>query len=226
MSVEAMLERDDPAYRGQARYTPLALKLYDPVLFTAVTVVWRCSVRRMVRFYDENAAAKHLDIGVGTGALIDRAEFPTAEPDITLMDLNANCLKAASRRVRRYKPRTHQANILKPWGLASASFGSVGIMNMLHCVPADSIKEKAVAFDYAREVLVPGGTLFGSTILAKGVRQTWLSRSVMKFSNRTGDLVNSGDSLEDLSDALASRFPEHRVDAEGSIAFFVAKMPD
>lgn len=225
MHAEGMVDREDPAYRGQAGYTRASLKLYDPVGFAfSLPVVWRCPVARLVGLYDENAAAKHLDIGVATGALLDRAHFPGAEPEITLMDLNPTCLETAAKRIRRYRPRTHQANILEPWGLPEGTFGSVGMMNVLHCVPG-SIEEKAVAFDYAIEVLAPGGTLFGSTILVDGVSQTRLSRAALKLLNRHGDLGNAEDSLEDLSEALASRFPEHRIDVEGAIALFVARVP-
>lgn len=225
MRAEGIVDREDPAYRGQAGYTRASLRFYDQVGFgLSLPRVWRCPVARLADLYDENVAAKHLDIGVATGSLLDRARFPSAEPDLTLMDLNPTCLKTAEKRLHRYRPRTHQANVLEPWGLPKGAFGSVGMVNVLHCVPG-SIEEKAVAFDYATEVLSPGGTLFGSTVLVGGVSHTRLSRTVLKLANRHGDLANTEDSLEGLSEALASRFPEHHIEVEGAMGIFVAKVP-
>ena len=36
------MDRSDPAYRGQADYSPLLLKLYDPIVIGVVAgLVWR-----------------------------------------------------------------------------------------------------------------------------------------------------------------------------------------
>jgi hypothetical protein len=223
MTQEAIVDQNDPAYAGQARYTSFGLKTYDFVVykFTA-PVLWRCTRTQLVEFYDEQVSACHLDVGVATGSLIDRAKFPVPEPDITLMDLNPESLAFAAGRLRRYSPKTHQANVLDPWGLPPHRFESVGMMNILHCVPG-TITEKAVAFDHAREVLIPGGTLFGATVLGKGVKHTWLSNFGMRRLNRKGVFSNLDDSLEDLEAALAARFSSHQVRVRGAIALFTAK---
>lgn len=40
------MERDDPAYGGQSEYTPLFLRIYEPVILGFLTrVVWRCGRR-------------------------------------------------------------------------------------------------------------------------------------------------------------------------------------
>jgi hypothetical protein len=223
MTQEAIVNRNDPAYAGQAGYTSFGLKTYDFVVykFTA-PVLWRCTQKQLVEFYDERVSARHLDVGVATGALIDQAKFPVSEPDITLMDLNPKSLTFAADRLGRYSPKTHQANVLEPWGLPPQRFESVGMMNLLHCVPG-TIREKAVAFDHAREVLIPGGTLFGATVLGKGVKHTWLSNFVMGRLNRKGVFSNLDDSLEDLEAALAARFSSHQVRVQGTIALFTAK---
>ncbi len=223
VTQEAIVDRNDPAYAGQAGYTSFGLKAYDLVVYKfAGPVVWRCTEKQLLEFYGEHLAARHLDVGVATGALIDRAKFPVPEPDITLMDLNPEPLAFAARRLRRYSPKTHQANVLSPWGLPPQRFESVGMMNVLHCVPG-TIREKAVAFDHAREALIPGGTLFGSTVLGKGVKHTRLSNFAMRRVNRKGVFSNLDDSLEDLEVALAARFSSHQVRVQGTIALFTAK---
>jgi ubiquinone/menaquinone biosynthesis C-methylase UbiE len=223
MTQEAIVNRSDPVYAGQAGYTSFGLKMYDFVVYKFTgPVLWRCTREQLVEFYDEQVSARHLDVGVATGALIDRAKFPVPEPDVTLMDLNPNSLAFAAGRLRRYSPKTHQANVLEPWGLPPQRFESVGMMNILHCVPG-TIREKAVAFDHAREVLIPGGTLFGTTVLGKGVKHTWMSNLAMRRLNRKGVFSNLDDSLEDLEAALAARFSSYQVRVHGTGAFFTAK---
>lgn len=223
MEVSLRVERDDPAYAGQAGYNALGLKIYDSMVYKFTgPVLWRCTEQQWVAFYDDNVSAHHLDIGVATGALLDKCSFPVPDPDITLMDLNPRSLAFAAHRLQRYTPRTHQANILDPWSLSSRQFESVAMMNILHCVPGN-IGEKAVAFDHAEAALVPGGTLFGSTILGRGVEHTRKSSLTMRWLNRKGVFCNSDDSLEDLDAALASRFPAYQIDVQGVVALFVAK---
>lgn len=42
------LDRDDPAYQGQREYTPLFLRIYDPVILGFLApVVWRCPSARL-----------------------------------------------------------------------------------------------------------------------------------------------------------------------------------
>jgi hypothetical protein len=46
------MERDDPAYEGQREYTPLFLRIYDPLILGFFTpVVWRCPTTRLVEGY-------------------------------------------------------------------------------------------------------------------------------------------------------------------------------
>ncbi len=99
-------------------------------------------------------------------------------PQITLMDLNPNSLDAAARRLARYAPRTHRANVLDPWGLPQGSFDSVAMCHLLHCLPG-AIPEKAVVFEHALGALAPGGVLFGATLLGEGVEHTWLARRAL-----------------------------------------------
>jgi len=119
--VKTNVTPDDAAYAGQAAYTPRMLSVYDLVVlgFNA-HVMWRCSPRRLVALYDEHVARRHLDIGVCSGYLLDKCRFPTESPEITLMDLNPNPLAFAAKRLRRYRPKTHQANALAPFDLPIA----------------------------------------------------------------------------------------------------------
>jgi hypothetical protein len=222
MKTEA-IDRSDPAYAGQAPYTALKLHGYDlSVYWGTGPLAWRCSKGKFLGLYDQQVSGRHLDIGVASGTLLNQCRFPVPKPDLTLMDLSPGSLSFAARRLRRYSPHTHQANVLKPWGLPPARFESVAMMNVLHCVPG-TIREKAVAFDHAGEVLVPGGVFFGATVLGKGVRHTRRSRWVMRKLNEKGAFTNLDDSLDDLDEALGNSFSWHEVDVQGTIALFVAR---
>ncbi|MFZ1925952.1 MAG: class I SAM-dependent methyltransferase [Solirubrobacteraceae bacterium] len=221
--MEGLMEKTHTVYAGQAAYTPRLLKVYDAVVYRFNgPILWRCSKDRFLELYNANVSARHLDIGVATGCLLDECRFPLAAPRITLMDLNENSLEVAARRLARYAPITHQANVLEPWGLQPDSYDSVGMVNVLHCVPG-AMPAKTVAFEHARTALAPGGVLFGATILGGGVEHTRLSRMALKGMNRRGVFSNLEDSLEDLDAGLGRVFDSHEVHVEGAVALFTAR---
>lgn len=216
-------DHEEAVEAGQAIYTRLALPFYDPFVFGRnFPVLWRCPKEHLIRLYDENAGRRHLDIGVGTGYLIDKCSFPSEAPDVTLMDLNPNSLRYAARRLKRYSPRTHRANVLEPWELPEHEFDSVAMVNLLHCVPGN-MRDKAVVFDYARSAMTPDGTLFGATVLGAEADHTKRSRKAMERFNRRGSLCNLDDRREDLEAALADAFAMHEVEVRGAVALFTAR---
>jgi ubiquinone/menaquinone biosynthesis C-methylase UbiE len=223
MTPVATLDPDDPAHAGQAVYSRSFLSVYDAFVWGFThPVLWRCAKARLVEHYEANLSARHLDIGVGTGALLDAAHFPVAAPEITLMDLNPNSLAAASRRLARYAPRTHRANVLEDWHLEPGTYESVAMTHLLHCLPG-TMAEKGVAFEHARRALAPGGTLFGVTILGKGVRINPPAKAFIALSNARGILHNRDDGPTELDAALAAVFPEREIRVRGNLALFSAR---
>jgi ubiquinone/menaquinone biosynthesis C-methylase UbiE len=219
----ATVDRSDPAHAGQAVYTRRFLSVYDALVYGFDhPVLWRCSKARLVDHYDANVSAHHLDIGVGTGALLDAARFPVASPEITLMDLNPNSLAAASARLARYAPHTHRANVLEDWHLEPGTYESVAMTHLLHCLPGP-MSAKGVAFEHARRALTPGGTLFGVTILGKGIDISPLAQAVIGLSNQRGILDNRDDDPAELDAALATVFPHRTVRIHGTVALFTAR---
>lgn len=222
MQNEVTVEKESAAEAGQVGYTRKFLPFYDLfVLRYTMPVLWRCSKKRLRRMYDENADVRHLDIGVASGYLIDKCRFPTDAPEITLMDMNPNSLEFAARRLRRYSPATHQANVLEPWGLPEQAFDSIAMSNLLHCVPG-TLRDKAVVFDHALRALAPGGTVFGATVLGTESLHTKRSMKTTERLNEEGAFSNLGDRREDLEAALAARFASHEVEVEGAVALFTA----
>ncbi len=221
--MPATVDRGDPAHAGQAVYTRAFLSFYDAVVYGFNSpVLWRCPKARLVRHYDENVSARHLDVGVATGALLDACRFPVAAPELTLMDLNPNSLAAASRRLARYAPRTHQANVLEDWRLEPGTYESVALTHILHCLPG-TMAAKGAAFEQAHRTLVPGGTLFGATILGTGVRLSAAAHAAIDLNNRLGVLHNRDDGPAALDAALAGVFPDRTVRIHGTVALFTAR---
>jgi hypothetical protein len=212
----------EQAMEGQAVYTPLTLALYDiAVLGLSNALVWKCPTSRLLRMYDDNISANHLDVGVGTGYFLDRCRFPTPAPRLALMDLNPHSLRHAARRVARYRPETHRCNVLEPLSLDLRGFDTMALTYLLHCLPG-SLEEKAMVFDHLRPLLNPGGRIFGATLVQGAAARRALPRRLMSLYNRKGIFHNTGDSVEGLKDALRRRFPHFDVDVVGCAALFWA----
>ena len=213
----------DRVLAGAAIYSPLTLKLYDlVVLGLSNPLIWRCPTARILALYDRHATGEHLDVGVGTGWYLDRCRFP-APPRIGLMDLNESSLAASARRIARYRPACHRADVLQPLP-ALEPFRSVALTYLLHCLPG-TIADKAVAFDHLGPLLRPDGVVFGATLLSVGVARSRAARALMGFYNRKGVFSNEADSVEDLRIALDRRFREVELEIVGCAALFVARGP-
>jgi SAM-dependent methyltransferase len=211
----------DQVRAGQAVYTPLILRGYDWwVLGVSNSWIWRCPTSRLVLLYDDNVGQHHCDVGVGTGYFLAKARWP-ADPSITLVDLNANSLTAAARRIYRHRPQTVTANVLEPLPpLPTAPFDSVGLNYLLHCLPG-SIEHKARSvFGHLLPQLRPGGVVFGSTLLTGGVPRSRAARRLMSLYNRKGIFHNTDDTLDGLTTALRDTFSTHTVEVVGCAAVF------
>ena len=122
---------------GQAVYTKRMLGIYDwLVLGLSNRSIWRCPTLGLVAHYDRHVTAKvHLHVGVQTGHFLDCCRFPSTAPRVTLMDLNMNALDFAAKRIARYKLEIYVRNVLEPVPFDAMKFDSVGINNLLHCLP-------------------------------------------------------------------------------------------
>lgn len=214
------------SYAGQVYYTAKHLKAYDFGVYRVNTPwFWRCPKSMIQKLYDQHISMRHLDIGVATGSLLGACNFPGESPEIALMDLNPEPLKVASKRLERYSPSVHQADVLQPWPFDEGSFDSIGMGFLLHCLSGD-LKAKSVVFEYAREALSPSGVLFGTTILGLSADHTFLSRRKLVKMNEAGTFGNLDDTLEDLKDGLARTFESHTVEVRGTVALFRAEVGD
>jgi SAM-dependent methyltransferase len=211
------------AKAGAAIYSRPVLFLYDWVILgNNCRFLWGCPAHHMLDLYNKCVSSNHLDIGVGTGFFMDRCKFPTVKPRLALMDLNQNSLRAASKRLTRYNPEVYQRNVLEPFNIDNPAFDSVGIMNLLHCLPGN-MDTKQVVFENAKAVMSPGAVLFGSTILPKGIKRNPLAALVMKINNSRGIWSNLYNDLDGLQKSLSLHFRESSVRMVGCEALFWAR---
>ena len=138
------------------------------------------------------------------------------------MDLNRNSLGRTSRRIRRYAPQRHLANVLDPIDLPAGSFKSMGMNYLLHCLPG-GMERKAVVFANVRPLLAEDGVVFGTTFLGRAAEHSRVARDAIERGNKHGHLSNLDDDLEGLRSALEQHFSSHELELCGSVALFAAR---
>lgn len=218
------MQAQDRVEAGQAVYTPLTLKIYDvAVLGVSNSYLWRCPTSKLVALYDRNVSERHLDVGVGSGYFLNKATWPVAQPEITLLDLNENSLTAASRRIARYAPSTIAANVFEPLPTRQ-KFRSVGLCYLLHCLPGSMAEKAPLVFDNLMQVTEPGGRIFGATILQGDAPRSAAAQALMNFYNRKGIFSNAADTFEALNGVLGERFKKFATLREGAVVIFEAEM--
>jgi len=205
---------------GQAVYTKSMLRLYDwLVLKFSNRLIWRCPSEHILGLYNRFVTANHLDVGVGTGYFLDHCRFPSPYPRLALLDLNPNCLEETSRRLARYRPERHRANVLEPIRLNIPRFDSIGLNYLLHCLPG-TVRTKGAVFHHLKALLNPGGVMFGSTLLSEGVHRSAAAKRLMAFYNSKGIFTNDHDDLVGLKAALSAHLTGVNVEVVGSAALF------
>ncbi len=209
--------------RSQQYFNKLSLFFYDFLLYGVISRhAWGSSVRRLDAHYAKYATSNHLDVGVGTGFLLNRVVFDSATPRLALMDLSAACLAKTKHKVSRYSPATYVQNLLEPVRHKIAKFDSIGINYVMHCVPG-SFKEKGIAFRHLQPLLAEDGILFGTTVLSEGVRKNLLARPFMWLMNYAGLFNNRQDNARDLKEYLETHFQLLQFEVVGVTAYFAVK---
>jgi SAM-dependent methyltransferase len=217
------MDRSDPAYRGQADYSPLLLKLYDPIVIGVLSrLFWRFPGDPLVDLYRAKITDRHLDVGPGTGYLIDHSGIPDGS-HITIVDPNPNVLRHASRRLHRLDVTAIEGDVLKPLPV-EGPFDSAGLSLVLHCLPGP-LTRKSTAIANVAAVLAPDGVLFGASVLGRSGQHTWLGRRVLTAFNRRGAFDNLDDSEEGLREILAASFESVEMETFRSVAVFSASKP-
>jgi SAM-dependent methyltransferase len=220
---ELLMDRDNPAYRGQSDYNELLLRLYDPLVLGPISrYVWRCPAELGVRMYREHIRPNHLDVGPGTGYFIDHAGLP-AGSRVTILDPNPNVLRHVTRRLRDLEVTAVEADVLKPLPV-SGPFDSAGMNAVLHCLPGP-LDRKAVAVANVVSVLAPDGTFFGATVLGRSAKHTRMGRAFLTAFNRRGAFDNLDDTEDGIAEILRRSFRQVTIETVGGLAIFAATGP-
>ncbi len=160
-----MMELTEDVIKGQQVYNKFTLTIYDFLLFKLLTKpVWKCPTETLLALYNKHVTDNHLDVGVGSGYLLDHCNFPSSTPRLALMDLNKQCLTFTQRRLLRYSPCVYQHNVFDVIDINEPNFDSISMNYLLHCLPG-TIADKMVVFDHLYSLLNPGGVIFGHTII-------------------------------------------------------------
>ena len=213
----------EKAQVAAAAYTRGALAVYDALaLGINGPFIWRCPNRCIVDLYNRHLSANHLEVGPGTGYFLDRARFPSDDVRLTLLDLNTECLARTARRLVRFRPVLHHADVIEPLDIETEPFDSVGLNYVLHCLPG-SMADKGGVLENLRQTMNSGAVLFGATLLQGGVEHGWLARRMPAEFNRKGVFNNTQDDAEGLKRTLAGVFRESAVTLVGGVGMFWAR---
>ena len=210
--------------KGAAVYSPLMLKLYDAwVLGLSNRFAWRCPTPTvLLPFFRQHMGPRHLDVGVGTGYYLRHAAS-SAQGPLTLLDLNANSLHAASHRLGRADTRLIQHDVMTPLPpQPEGAFDSISLFYLLHCLPG-TLMDKGVVFQHLKTHIAPDGVIYGATILGDSTNHNALGRKLMALYNRKGIFGNRNDTQQALEQQLCLHFREVQVVLCGKVALFQAR---
>ena len=174
-----------------------------------------------------------MDVGVGTGYYLAESvreleKLKTRE--VCLVDINPTSLQMASGRLKEAgfggEVETLRHDVFAPLPKTlQGRFDAVSLFFLLHCLPG-RFPEKA---ERVLETLVPAltanGTLYGSTILGKGVTHGVMGRFLTHSYNRRRIFGNEHDDEKGLRRALEGYFEEVEVTVCGTVALFAARRP-
>jgi ubiquinone/menaquinone biosynthesis C-methylase UbiE len=215
---------DDAVAAGAAIYSRQFLSVYDLyVLGFSNTFVWQCPSRLILDFYNAHISGKHIDVGVGTGYFLDKCKFPTRQPTIVLVDINPNSLHTSAKRLQRYHPTTHRANVFALFQLEEADFDTISLNYLLHCLPGNLLSKGAVLRNLKPLLNENGGVIFGTTILGAGIKQNFLAKVLMRAYNSKRIFSNLNDNAADLERVLQDNFRDYSIHIVGCVAFFVGR---
>lgn len=220
------IDHDQAVRDGADPYHARALRFYDLAVHRGSSpLFWRCGTDNLTELYNRSLGARHLELGVGTGYLLEHSRFPVSNPKVTLVDLNEATLDYTAQRLRFFETTKVVANALEPLPVPDGGHDSAALTLLMHCIPGNLL-EKGVAIKHAAATVRPGGVVFGSTVLSSGVPVSGAGRWLMKNLNGKGIFHNQEDRLEDLRTVLEQNFADFELYNRGCVGMFRARVPE
>lgn len=203
---------------SQRYFNPLLLSFYDFLVYRIISqYVWGCPTALLVNRYKHYIQKNHLEVGTGTGYLIDKCDAKSINLD--LMDLSRACLKKSNHRLKRYSPTLIRHNILEKPIEDDKRYDSIGINYVMHCVEGD-FTTKSNAFNNLKKLLKDNGVIFGATVMQTS-QSSLVARVFTKFLNRIGIFNNDRDNFKGLKNALEDNFKYVDLYIKSSVVLFV-----
>jgi 2-polyprenyl-3-methyl-5-hydroxy-6-metoxy-1,4-benzoquinol methylase len=202
---------------SQRYFNRVFLLLYDFAVYRVISrFIWGCPNEALINRYKYYVRRQHLEVGVGTGHLIDK--FNPSDISLDLMDLSSSCLDKSSKRLKRYSPTVIRHNVLETPIEEDKRYDSIGINYVLHCVSGD-YTEKEIVFGNLKKLLKDKGVIFGSVVL-QTTHSYGIATLLMKILNRVGVFNSANDQLKDLELALKKHFRYVSIDIRSSVVLF------
>ena len=178
------MDRDDPAYRGQADYYAVAAQGVRPI---------RPRLRRAGSSGDARPADSSRATGSTSATVISMSVRGPATPRasglpdgsrVTILDPNRNVLDhAATASEAPGRSRPSRRDVLKPLPV-DGPFDSAALHLVIHCLPGPMSRKAAAVNDVAAVLAPTRRALRRLRSLGTAGPQTWLSRRVLAAFNR------------------------------------------
>lgn len=138
---------------------------YDARGFLILTFAYNSTLGAQIRFFGRNMGARHLEIGCGTGTLLEmaikwRRRRKLPESEVVGVDYAESMLAGARHRFARDESVTVKHADAAELPFADGEFDTANIANSVHCFP-----DVDGAIHEAFRVLKPGGTLAANVLL-------------------------------------------------------------
>jgi hypothetical protein len=96
---------------------------------------------------------------------------------------------------------------------------------VFHCLRG-ALPGKGIVFAHLKALLNPGGVLFGSTVLRRGVHGNVPADMFMHFLNARRLFCNEHDELDGLVHTLEQHLTDVRIEVVGCVALFSGRLSD
>ncbi|MFA9202710.1 MAG: hypothetical protein ACEQSD_01775 [Flavobacteriales bacterium] len=206
-------------------YNKFTLELYDLVILRlSSTLVWRCPTAQLVLVYSHYLSRRHLEVGVGTGYLLQHGVFPSHSVTLLLADCSTTVVRHALRRLVRYQPKAVVFDLMQADWPDLPKQQSIGINYVWHGLQGTP-EQRGALLGRLANLLTDDGVLFGATV--RGIHPQ-MSRLATYASRRwltAGLFNNQYDTPELLADYLRRYFTEVEVWLRGEVILFIAKHP-